>query len=88
MLKDILEYINDEDLNKLKDYKFINNITKINKGGHIRYINKKNYKFNNGGIIIDVKNDYNLLKIMNYNKNKTWHVYYDENYIFIKKVII
>ena len=82
MKENILDYINLNDLNKIKGYILIKNISNIKKGGVIRYINKDNYKFNNGGIVIEIKPEFRIIKLLNYKKNRTWHVYYDKNVIY------
>jgi hypothetical protein len=82
---DILDYIIPDNLKKLDGYQLINNINKIKKGGVIRYINKADRKFNNGGIVVEIKKKYRLIKIINYKKTKCWHVYYDENLIYYNK---
>lgn len=42
-------------IEKLKNYRYVDEINQIFKGKNIKYINKNTKKFNNGGLVLDVK---------------------------------
>ena len=72
---------------KLKDYRYINNINDLNYGSYIRWINLTkidNLNLTNGGIICDIKIN-NGIEILcrNFNNN-FFKLNFDENLIFQK----
>ncbi len=42
-------------IKKLTNYRYVDEINEIFKGRNIKYINKNTNKFNNGGLVIDIK---------------------------------
>ena len=42
-------------MEKLTNYRYVDEINQIFKGKNIKYINKNTKKFNNGGLVLDVK---------------------------------
>lgn len=62
ILTDILNVIQENEIpncekiiEKLCNYRYVDEINQIFKGKNIKYINKNTKKFNNGGIVLDVK---------------------------------
>lgn len=90
---DILQKLNldksdlKENLKKLKEYRYINNINDINYGCFIRYINLKkinNLNLNNGGIVCDIKINNGIEILCRNNLNRFFQIKFDENLIFQK----
>ena len=82
---DILnEELDHSTLNKLDGYELKENICEDDIGHLIRYIKKVNNKYYAGGFIASV--DTGAIKIVSYNRQKSWHIYDIENYIFLKKI--
>jgi hypothetical protein len=90
---DILQKLNldksdlKENLKKLKEYRYINNINDINYGCFIRYINLKkinNLNLNNGGVVCDIKINNGIEILCRNNINRFFQIKFDENLIFQK----
>ena len=90
---DILQKLNlsreelKNNIQKLKEYRYINNINDLNYGCYIRWINLKNYnniKLTNGGIICDIKVNNGIEIVCKNNINKFFQLNFDENLIFQK----
>lgn len=76
-----------ENLRKLKEYRYINNINDLNYGYYIRWINLKNVKdlkLRNGGFICDIKINEGIEILCRNNFNKLFQLRFDENLIFQK----
>lgn len=74
-------------LKKLKEYRYINNINDLNYGCYIRWINLKNIenlKLTNGGFICDIKINEGIEILCRNNFNKLFQLRFDENLIFQK----
>lgn len=72
---------------KLKEYRYINNINDLNYGSYIRWINLtkiEDLKLTNGGIICDIKINNGIEIMCKNNFNKFFVVNFDENLIFQK----
>lgn len=72
---------------KLKEYRYINNINDLNYGSYIRWINLTkidDLKLTNGGIICDIKINNGIEITCKNNFNKFFVVNFDENLIFQK----
>ena len=76
-----------DNLKKLKEYRYINNINDLNYGCYIRWINLKNIenlKLTNGGFICDIKINEGIEILCRNNFNKLFQLRFDENLIFQK----
>tara|TARA_Y100000389_G_scaffold204091_2_gene254954 strand:+ start:1270 stop:1689 length:420 start_codon:yes stop_codon:yes gene_type:complete len=90
---DILQKLNlskenlKDNLKKLKEYRYINNINDLNYGCFIRCINLKkvdNIKLNNGGYVCDIKVNNGIELLCRNNYNNFFQIRFDENLIFQK----
>lgn len=90
---DILQKLNltreehKENLTKLKEYRYIDNINDLNYGTFIRCINLKkinNLCLNNGGFVCDIKINNGIEILCRNNYNKFFQIKFDENLIFQK----
>jgi hypothetical protein len=90
---DILQKLNltreehKENLTKLKEYRYIDNINDLNYGSFIRCINLKkinNLCLNNGGFVCDIKINNGIEILCRNNYNKFFQIKFDENLIFQK----
>ena len=82
---DILkEELDDITLSKLDGYELKESLDEDDIGHLIRYIKRVNNKYCAGGFIGSV--DTGVIKIISYNKQKSWYIYDIENYIFTKKI--
>jgi len=90
---DILQKLNlsrerlKENTQKLKDYRYINNINDLNYGSFIRWINLIKYDnltLTNGGIVCDIKINNGIEILCRNNYNKFFQIKFDENLIFQK----
>jgi hypothetical protein len=90
---DILQKLNltreehKENLTKLKEYRYIDNINDLNYGSFIRCINLKkinNVCLNNGGFVCDIKINNGIEILCRNNYNKFFQIKFDENLIFQK----
>ena len=78
---------NKENLTKLKEYRYIDNINDLNYGSFIRCINLKkinNLCLNNGGFVCDIKINNGIEILCRNNYNKFFQIKFDENLIFQK----
>ena len=91
--KDILQKLNlstenlKDNLKKLKEYRYINNINDLNYGSFIRCINLKkvdNIKLTNGGYVCDIKVNNGIELLCRNNYNNFFQIRFDENLIFQK----
>jgi hypothetical protein len=76
-----------DNLKKLKEYRYINNINDLNYGCYIRWINLKNIenlKLTNGGFMCDIKINEGIEILCRNNFNKLFQLRFDENLIFQK----
>ena len=76
-----------ENLTKLKEYRYIDNINDLNYGSFIRCINLKkinNLCLNNGGFVCDIKINNGIEILCRNNYNKFFQIKFDENLIFQK----
>ena len=74
-------------IQKLKEYRYINNINDLNFGSFIRWINLKkinNLTLTNGGIICDIKINNGIEIICKNRFNTFFQLNFDENLIFQK----
>ena len=74
-------------LQKLKNYRYVNNISDLNFGCYIRWINLiklDNLILTNGGIICDIKINNGIEILCKNNFNKIFQLKFDENLIFQK----
>jgi TPP-dependent trihydroxycyclohexane-1,2-dione (THcHDO) dehydratase len=73
---------------KLKEYRYISDLSEINYGSYIRWINLNNIdniKLTNGGIILDMKmTNKGIIIICKNNMNRNFGIYFDECLIFQK----
>lgn len=73
---------------KLKDYRYVDDLSDIQYGRYIRWINLKdpeNIKLTTGGLIIDIKILANGIHVVcKNNKNKRFQIKIDECFIFQK----
>ena len=73
---------------KLKDYRFVDDLTNIQYGRYIRWINLKNpenINLTNGGLIIDIKiMSTGIHVVCKNNMNRRFQIKIDENIIFQK----
>ena len=73
---------------KLKDYRYVDDLTDIQSGQYIRWINLKNpenIKLTNGGLIIDIKIlSSGIHVVCKNNMNRRFQIKIDENIIFQK----
>ena len=73
---------------KLKDYRFVDDLTNIQYGRYIRWINLKNpenIKLTNGGVIIDIKIEGDGIYLLCKNfRNGRMQIKIDECFIFQK----
>ena len=90
---DILQKLNltreehKQNLSKLKEYRYIDNINDLNYGSFIRCINLKkinNLCLNNGGFVCDIKINNGIEILCRNNYNKFFQIKFDENLIFQK----
>lgn len=90
---DILQKLNlstenlKDNLKKLKEYRYINNINDLNYGCFIRCINLKkvdNIKLTNGGYVCDIKVNNGIELLCRNNYNNFFQIRFDENLIFQK----
>ena len=90
---DILQKLNlstenlKDNLKKLKEYRYINNINDLNYGSFIRCINLKkvdNIKLTNGGYVCDIKVNNGIELLCRNNYNNFFQIRFDENLIFQK----
>jgi hypothetical protein len=90
---DILQKLNlsteklKDNLKKLKEYRYINNINDLNYGCFIRCINLKkvhDIKLNNGGYVCDIKVNNGIELLCRNNYNNFFQIRFDENLIFQK----
>ena len=90
---DILQKLNlsreklKNNLSKLKEYRYINNINDLNFGSYIRWINLRkidDIKLTNGGFVCDIRIN-NGIEILCRNRfNMLFQLNFDENLIFQK----
>ena len=90
---DILQKLNlsrenlQENLKKLKEYRYVNNINDLNYGSFIRWINLTKYDkliLTNGGIVCDIKINNGIEILCRNNYNRFFQIKFDENLIFQK----
>ena len=90
---DILQKLNltreehKQNLSKLKEYRYIDNINDLNYGSFIRCINLKkinNLSLNNGGFVCDIKINNGIEILCRNNYNNFFQIKFDENLIFQK----
>lgn len=69
---------------KLKNYIYTSDISKLYKGVFIRYVNKKSGNINYGGVLLCINefNNKKYLYIMNVNNKKKYTVSFENNIIF------
>tara|TARA_B100001093_G_C26813327_1_gene1008522 strand:+ start:1368 stop:1790 length:423 start_codon:yes stop_codon:yes gene_type:complete len=76
-----------ENLKKLKEYRYVNNINDLNYGSFIRWINLTKYDnliLTNGGIVCDIKINNGIEILCRNNYNRFFQIKFDENLIFQK----
>jgi len=76
-----------QNLSKLKEYRYIDNINDLNYGSFIRCINLKkinNLTLNNGGFVCDIKINNGIEILCRNNYNNFFQFKFDENLIFQK----
>jgi len=72
-------------LDKLSDYRYIDEIPDLVEGRYIRWINLKNpynIKLTNGGILCEIKMEDYVSLVMKNNMNRLFQINLDENLIF------
>lgn len=68
---------------KLVGYKYVDELTDLNNGRHIRWINKKTKKISNGGILVNVKFLDNGVHLLCLNSARKFNqIKFDANHIF------
>ena len=82
------DFISKTNKSKLKDYNICN--SKISKRDYVKYMDKKNFNFYDGGIITDI--DKNKITYIEWNTKKTYtidsnyyHIFYKSNKYISKK---
>ena len=77
-----------EMLNKLKNYRYIDELPDLKYGAFIRWISLKNpeiIKLSNGGLVMEIKIELSGIKIVcKNNMNRIFNVNMSENFIFQK----
>ena len=79
----IYDFISDAIKEKLKDYMLIDNFNKLSDKNYVKFINKRNFEFNEGGFVIDINEP--IITILRWDNRKKFNI--DTNYyhIFFKK---
>lgn len=77
------DIMTDEIKEKLKFYQYVNDITKLKKGDHIKYLKKGSNSRLYGGIF---RRKVNSSIIELYTGPKKWLIYIDECYLFYKEI--
>lgn len=83
------DFLNNSQQNAISDYKYIPDIKihdyKMKKGDYIKFMLKENYKFMEGGIIINI-NQYPIIIIKSYQPNQqNYSLDLTKVYVFHKK---
>jgi hypothetical protein len=85
----LIDFLNETQKNAISDYKYIPDTKiqtyKMKKGDYIKFILKENYKFMEGGIIINI-NQYPIVTIKSYQLNSSnYSLDLTKVYVFYKK---
>ena len=79
-MEKLSDFISTTNKNKLKDYKLNNN--EICKRDYLKYMDKKNFNFYNGGIVTDINK--NKITYIEWNTKKKYTIDTNFYYIFYK----
>lgn len=72
-------------LKKLDDYQYVDELPEIQEGRYLRWINLKNpekLKLTNGGMLVEIKIEDNVILVLKNNMNRFFQISMDENLIF------
>jgi len=72
-------------LKKLDDYQYVDELPEIQEGRYLRWINLKNpekLKLTNGGMLVEIKIEDNVILVFKNNMNRFFQISMDENLIF------
>ncbi len=90
-MQGLKEFLNDSQQNSISDYKYIPDAKiqdyKMKKGDYIKFMFKENYKFNEGGIIINIDR-YPIVTLKSYQQHSPSQNYsldLTQIYVFHKK---
>ena len=87
MREEIMDFLNEDEQKLLEDYEYVERREELHIGDYIRYLTKSNYKFNNWGILIGIK-DFPVLRVLNnYNgKHIFYRIDFNSIYLFEKRI--
>jgi hypothetical protein len=68
----LLEFLNQQQQNSIKDYQYFDNNIKLKKGDYVKFMYKYNYQFMEGGIVVDVSN-FPVIRLKSYEKIKNFY---------------
>lgn len=88
--EDLMDFLNPAQQNSLKDYIFLESVTKlpipIKKNDYIKFIYKYNYKFMEGGVVINTE-EWPVILVKSYDtiKRTFYKIDLSQVYVFYKK---
>lgn len=88
---ELIDFLNEDDQVRLKDYEYIDNSNwnKLHRGDNIKFMYLNNYKLVDGGILIGF-DDFPVLRLLKYEngRQKFYNLNFDGIYLFQKRVSI